>query len=153
MAATEPTKASPYRLLVCTSCHRNSVTIYVFHTVPPNPVVASIAMSGPPLIGSEFSLDCIVSEDITGLTNMPTAMWLGADNTPLTTGNDITITLSRSETVALATLTFNPLRASHGEGDEVYRCSGNLVSPALDSLIEVTTNELLTVKSENGLVF
>ena len=100
------------------------------------------------MIGPEFSLDCIIYEDITGLSNMPTAMWLDAGSTPLTTNNDITITSSRNETDAVATLTFDPLRASHGEGGEVYRCFGTLMSPALDNLIEVTRDEPLTVKSE-----
>ena len=121
----------------------------VFYIVPANPVIARVARSGPPLIGPEFSLYCVISEDITGLTNMPTAIWLDTDNAPLTTSNDITITSSRNDTDAVAILTFDPLRASHGEGGEVYRCSGNLMSPALDSLIEVTTDEQLTVKSKN----
>ena len=93
-------------------------------------------------------MDCTVSEDIIGLSNMPTAVWLNSDNFPLTTSNDITITTSQNDTDAVATLTFDPLRASHGEGGELYRCSGNLMSLALDSLIEVTRDKLLTVKGK-----
>ena len=119
-------------------------SIYV--AVPSAPLLVDIAASGPPVAGSEFSMYCIISENVTGLTNMPTAMWLDYYGTPLTTGYDISIITSRNETVAVATLTFYPLRASHGEGGELYWCAGNLMSPALDSVIAVTREEFLTVQ-------
>ena len=120
------------------------------HAVPSNPLLANVAVSGPPVAGSEFSIDCIISENINGLTNMPTATWMVLEGSMvnLSTNHDITITPSRNDTVAVATLTFDPLRASHGEGGEVYRCFGNLMSPALDSVIEVTRDELFTAKSK-----
>ena len=127
-------------------CHECNLTIQ--HTVPPNPLLANVVTSGPPVAGLEFSMNCVVYENITGLNNMPTATWLDADDTPLTTGNDITITSSQNETVAVTTLKFNPLRASHGEGGEVYRCVGNLMSPAPTSLIEVDVEEVLIVQSK-----
>ena len=97
---------------------------------------------------SEFSMDCIISEDISGLTNMPTAMWLDDEGTPITTEGDITIETNRNDTVAVATLTFDPLRASHGEGGMTYRCVGNLVSPAQDDEIEATRDKTLRVQSK-----
>ena len=101
-------------------------------------------------------MDCIVFENITGLTNMPTAMWMVMEGSmvDLSTNNDINITASRNDTVAVATLTFNPLRASHGEGGEVYRCVGSLMTTALTpdavtpGLIEVGRQEALTVESK-----
>ena len=101
-------------------------------------------------------MNCIVFENVSGLTNMPVAIWMVTEESMLdfSTNDDISITTSRNDTVAVETLTFNPLRASHGEGGEVYRCDGNLMSPAvtLDAetpgLIEVERQETLTVQSK-----
>ena len=66
-------------------------------------------------------MDCTVFENVSGLTNMPTAMWMVAEESilDLSANDDITITASRNDTVAVATLTIDPLHASHGEGGEV----------------------------------
>ena len=101
-------------------------------------------------------MDCIVFENVSGLTNMPTAMWMGTEETTLdlSANDDITITASRNDTVAVATLTFDPLRASYGEGGEVYRCVGSLMTLAVTpdavtpGLIEVDRQEALTVQSK-----
>ena len=114
----------------------------------PRPLSATVVASGPPVAGSEFTVDCIISEDIPGLTNMPTAMWLDADSNAVTTGGDITIATSTNDTVAVATVTFDPLRTSHGEGGVTYICAGNLMSPALNSPVQLSAEETLTVQSK-----
>ena len=100
-------------------------------------------------------MDCIVFKNVSGLTNMPTATWMVTEESTLdlSANDDITITTSRNDTVAVATLTFDPLRASHGEGGEVYRCVGSLMTLAVNpdavtpGLIEVDREEPLTVRS------
>ena len=131
---------------------------YSLHTVPPNSLLANAAVSGPPVAGSEFSMDCIISENITGLTNMPTAMWVVMEESmvDLSANDDITITTLRNDTAAVATITFDPLRASHGEGGEVYRCVGTLMTAAVTvtpGLIEVDREEPLTVQSKSLNLF
>ena len=97
------------------------------------------------MAGSEFTLICSIIEVISGLTNVPTAMWM-ADGEPVTSGGDITIAMSAlAPTAAAATLTIDPLRASHGK---IYCCVGDLVSPAQEYSIQVTSDELLTVQSK-----
>ena len=112
--------------------------------VPPNPLSASVTRSGRPVAGSEFTLNCVITEDISGLANMPTAVWM-ADGEPVTSGGDITIAMSQLDTTATAALTFDPLKASHGK---VYRCVGDLISPAQEDSIQVISEELLTIQSK-----
>ena len=91
--------------------------------VPPGSITASFSQSGSMVAGSEFTLTCVITEVIPGLTNMPSAMWLGINSEPVTSGN---LTTSRNDTSATAILNFNPLKASHGI---IYTCIGNLVTP------------------------
>ena len=98
------------------------------------------------MAGSEFTLTCTVSEIISGFTNMPSAVWLLADNNaPVTSDDDITITTTRSNNTARAILNFNPLRTSHGVP---YRCRGTLMSPAQDDLIQIMIETNLDVQSK-----
>ena len=94
------------------------------------------------MAGSEFTLTCSITKAISELTNMPTAIWRNADGELVTSRNDITIATSSNDTVAIATVTFDPLRASHGK---VYRCVGVLMSPAQEESIQETSDELLAV--------
>lgn len=97
------------------------------------------------MAGLEFTLSCVISETISGLADMPTATWLNIDNQLVTSQNDITIKTSRASSVTTATLTFNPLKASHGQ---VYRCSGNLTSLLLGSPLQIFRDENLQVYSK-----
>ncbi len=102
--------------------------------VPMNSTSLDVSQSGSTVAGSEFTWTCSVSETISGFTNMPSAVWLLADNNvPVPSGGDITITTTRSNNTATAILNFNPLRTSHGA---VYLCRGTLMSPAQDGLIQ-----------------
>ena len=91
--------------------------------VPPGSITASVSQSGSVVAGSEFTLTCVITEVIPGLTNMPSAMWQRINSEPVTSGN---LTTSHNDTSATAILNFNPLKASY---DTVYMCIGYLVTP------------------------
>lgn len=114
-----------------------------------SPVIsAAINTLGSPVAGSEFTLSCTVSENIPGLTNQPNATWLTSEGEPVTSSEDITVTTVQTETTAVTTLTFNPLRVLHRG---VYRCVGTLASPALESPFEVIKEENLVVQGKHNL--
>ena len=114
--------------------------------VPSDPISARVNSSGSNVAGSEFTITCIVSEVISGLVAMPTAMWLSVDGRPVMPGNDISIaTPPPSDRVAITTLTFNPLRTSH---DGEYTCSGTITSPAQEGTIAVSERGDVSVQSK-----
>ena len=92
--------------------------------------------SGPVEAGSgDLTLTCTVREVISGLTNMPYALWRTASG-PVTSGNNITLTETlRTDTHSTVTLSFSSLHTSHvGQ----YMCQGTLVSPAAENNITST---------------
>ena len=93
------------------------------------------------MAGSEFTLTCNITETISGLTNMPTAIWRNIDDELVTPGDDINIEMSTLETAATSVLIFDPLKASHGK---VYRCVGSLISAAQEESVQVTREQILT---------
>ena len=116
--------------------------------VPSDPITATVNTTGSTVAGSEFILNCIISETFSGLTDTPTSMWLkdlSDGGVPVTSGNGITIATSSTDDIAVSVLTFDPLKASH---DETYRCSGSITSPADDDLMDVTTDIDINVQSK-----
>ena len=105
-------------------------------TVPSGILDFTITPVGSPTAGSEYSLLCEVSLSISGLVNTPTAVWTA-------TANDFTVSSSGTE----STLTFSPLRTSHGRAG--YTCVGQLQSPALDQLLEGQTQRHVMVTSRS----
>ena len=114
--------------------------------VPPGSleVETEVSEDGPVEAGSEgLTLTCTVRETISGLTNMPSAHWMGPSG-PVTSGEDIVVTqTARDNTTANVTLTFSSLHTSHaGE----YTCQGTVVTPAgvenviINSTINVTVS-------------
>ena len=82
---------------------------------------------------------------------MPSAMWVDHNGEPVNSSSDIAIETTRADSIAVATLTFDPLMASHGR---VYRCVGSLASPALDSPLVITSDDFdLTVGKAILMVF
>ena len=112
--------------------------------VPPGSITTSVSQSGSVVAGSEFTLTCVITEAIPCLTNMPSAMWLGINSEPVTSGNGITLTTSRNDTSATAILNFNPLKASHYT---VYTCIGNLATPTQREPLQVMNEARLRVQS------
>ena len=82
---------------------------------------------GPVEAGSEgLTLTCTVHETISGLTNMPSAHWMGPSG-PVISGEDSVTQTVRDNMTANVTLTFSPLHTSHaGE----YTCQGTVVTLA-----------------------
>ena len=86
------------------------------------------------------NLTCTATETISGLSNMPSAAWMG----PGMSGNDTTAEdriiveeTMRNATTAITTLSFSELRTSHAG---LYICEGKLVSPAAED--DIITNSL-----------
>ena len=121
--------------------------------VPVNPlsVETAVTHSGPLVAGSsDLSLTCTVSETIQGLTELPSAVWLMADTTPLTSGEDnITITTETSTDgrTVVSTLSFSPLLTSHAG---LYHCQARLHSPAIagDEITQDSPHITVNVKCE-----
>ena len=77
--------------------------------------------------GSEGpTLTCTVRETISGLTNMPSALWVGPSG-PVDDGERVTLTGTTSNVTATLTLTFPSLLTSQAGG---YTCQGTVVTPA-----------------------
>ena len=81
---------------------------------------------GPAEAGSEGpTLTCTVRETISGLTNMPSALWVGPSG-PVEDGESVTLTGTTSNVTATLNLTFPSLLTSQaGE----YTCQGTVVTP------------------------
>ena len=122
--------------------------MYDIYTSPVPPgsleVVSEVSEDGPVEAGSGgLTLTCTVRETISGLTNMPSAHWMGPSG-PVTSGEDIVVTqIVHDDTTANVTVTFSSLHTSHaGE----YTCQGTVVTPAgvenatINSTINVTVS-------------
>ena len=99
---------------------------------------------GPVEAGSVgLTLTCTVRETISGLTNMPSAHWMGPSG-PVTSGEDIVVTqIVHDDTTATVTVTFSSLHTSHaGE----YTCQGTVVTPAgVEDVTITSTPNTVTV--------
>ena len=114
--------------------------------VPPGSleVETEVSEDGPVEAGSGgLTLTCTVHETISGLTNMPSAHWMGPSG-PVTSGEDSVMTQTvLDNTTANVTVTFSSLHTSHaGE----YTCQGTVVTPAgvenatINSTVNVTVS-------------
>ena len=90
-----------------------------------------------------LTLTCTVRETISGLTNMPSAHWIGPSG-PVTSGDDIVMTQTVLDSMtANVIVTFSSLHTSHAGG---YTCQGTVVTPAgventtFNSTINVTVS-------------
>ena len=99
-------------------------------------VTADVSEDGPVEAGSgDLTLTCTVREVISGLTNMPYALWSTASG-PVTSGDDITLTETlKTGNHSIVTLSFSLLHTSHAGQ---YMCQGTLVSPATENNITST---------------
>ena len=122
--------------------------MYDIYTSPVPPgsleVVSEVSEDGPVEAGSGgLTLTCTVRETISGLTNMPSAHWMGPSG-PVTSGEDIVVTqIVHDDTTANVTVTFSSLHTSHAGQ---YTCQGTVVTPAgvenatINSTINVTVS-------------
>ena len=96
------------------------------------------------------NLTCTVTETIQGLSNMPSAAWMGpgvSENGTTAEDRLIVEETVRNATTAITTLSFSELHTSHAG---LYICEGTLVSPAAED--DIITNSSppipVTVKCE-----
>ena len=117
----------------CMKTHSPIISSYLspsLSVVVPTPAISTdIIMSGSLVAGSEFNLTCVVSEFIFGLTDMPDVMWVMAAGDALPG----TVSVTRTDGMAVAVLTFYPVRTSYSGG---YTCTGSLASPTKSTLLE-----------------
>ena len=107
-------------------------------------VMTDVSEAGPVEAGSAgLTLTCTVTEVISGLTNMPSAHWMGPSG-PVTSGDDIVVTETFSnDTTVTVTLSFSSLHTSH---TGLYTCQGTIVSPAaVDDVTITSTPDTVTV--------
>ena len=115
----------------------------------PSPAISiSISRSGSLIAGSEFTLSCVVSELIVGLTEMPSAAWERFAGAQIS--SEVVQESSRTDGMAMAVLRFNPLKTSFSGG---YRCRGTLVSPAKQTPLEETAREDIHIQSNCAIQF
>ena len=110
----------------------------------PRPAInVSVISEGNDTAGEFYALTCIVTEEVVGLTNMPTLQWLNSSD-QVFDGEGITVgQLQQNETTATLVLTFDPVRTSHG-GE--YTCQGTLESPP--GPLMNTTEQTVSVQSK-----
>ena len=98
-----------------------------------------------------LTLTCTVRETISGLTNMPSALWVGPSGS-VEDGESVTLTGTTSDVTATLTLTFPSLLTSQaGE----YTCQGTVATPAGvdDVTITSTPPHYVTVRCKYHVVY
>ena len=110
-------------------------------------VETEVSEDGPVEAGSGgLTLTCTIHETISGLTNMPSAHWMGPSG-PVTSEEDIVITEAvRDYTTATVTVTSSSLHTSHaGE----YKCQGTVITPTgVEDMTITSTRSTVTVTSK-----
>ena len=104
-------------------------------------VTEVVSGEGPVEAGSRGpTLTCTVRETISGLTNMPSALWMGPS---VEDRENVTLTGTTSDVTATLTLSFLLLLTSHAGG---YTCQGTVGTPAgLDDVTNTSTPITITV--------
>ena len=115
-----------------------------FTSVPPTAITTAVSRSGIPRAGTIYNLTCSVTKMICGLINSPNATWT-IGGVAVMSENGITTSVVSSGTAAFSTLTFDPLRISHG--GILFECCGSLISPALEQPLTPSTFETVVVQS------
>ena len=119
-------------------------------SVPSDAIQVDVERSGIATAGEMYSLTCNVSA-INGFVNAPSVAWT-VEGRAINTNNGSGITLSSltGALFSLSTLTFDPLRTSHGEE---YTCDGSIASSALETPRTTTIQERVTVQSKQSILF
>ena len=110
--------------------------------------LAGDLLGSPVEAGSgEVTLTCTVHENIVGLTNMPSARWVGPPGIVVSGNDNVTLTeVLRNAINTILTLTLSPPHTSHaGE----YTCQGTVDTPAPDGPVTSSSPPTnVTVSSE-----
>ena len=98
-----------------------------------------VSDEGPAEAGSgSLTLTCTVRETISGLTNMPSAIWVEPSG-PVEDGERVTLTGTTSDVTATLSLTFPSLLTSLAGG---YTCQGTVVTPAVLDDVTITSTPI-----------
>ena len=109
---------------------------------PPELTITSSPPMTPADAGSMLTLSCAVTV-IEGLVNQPTITWVNSADTVITDG--VLQSVSLSQMGNTVSLTFDPLRTSHGDQ---YTCRAVLKITAANVNIETTRSFELNVQSK-----
>ena len=142
MTATQNFTVKVDGKIFCTFPCLQFMYLSIIPPVPSGAVRASVSRSGTARAGMIYSLTCTVSK-ISGFVNSPTATWT-TGGVAVSNGSDISVSSTSSDTSSSSTLTFDPLRTSHGN---MYSCDGSLNSPALEEPLITSTTVILSVQS------
>ena len=124
------------------SCHL-LITSYLSVCAGPDPPSVVISSFGVSTAGETHSLTCNVSlaQD---LRESPVIEWVGPEG-PIEDGAVEGVTLSSSFPSTTMTLTFDPLRTSHGG---VYWCRASVVDPEASLSINANSSYTVTAQSK-----
>lgn len=125
------------------SSDKTVLTIKSLHTVPSDAIAFSIIRSGIFRAGEVYSLTCSVSKTVESLLSSPSAIW--TTDWRAITDTEIFIATDSDDSSTNSTLTFNPLRTSHGGN---YYCNSSLT---INKTLRVSTHEELIIQSNNSI--
>ena len=117
--------------------------------MPRPAITVSVISEGSDTAEDSYVLTCTVMEELEGLTNMPSLLWLNSSDQVVVDGEGITVgQLQQNETTATLVLTFDPVRTSHGGN---FTCQGTLESPP--GPLMNTSEQTVTVQSKCIVVY
>jgi len=119
---------------------------YTFPLVPE--FIPSISVEGTPIAGQQYSLNCNITKIRSGLSNSftVTAQWMDSNGqSVISTDGSIRETTTNTDQSTIHTITFSPLRTSHGGQ---YTCRGSAQSSLLVKATTVSITQNVTVTSK-----
>ena len=122
-----------------------TIIIFIFFfLVPRNPLALQVSSTttNTSYAGSTYSVTCVASETVSGLSEIPQVTWFGPDGTALVTGGDITVENAESQTMHSKTLRLSPIKTSLGGA---YTCQATIGSPALSAPYSISKIHYITV--------
>lgn len=112
------------------------------HAVPQSALSLSVRSTHMALLGESYSVGCIASKNVNGLTNSPVIQWFDPNGNNITDGEGITLTMESLSLLA----SFDSLHTSHAGR---YFCQASLSSPALSTPLVKTEDFNITLQSES----
>ena len=99
-----------------------------------------------PIAGQQYSLNCSIIKVHRRFINSSTAQWIDSNGQPVTsTDGSIRETTTNTNHTTIHTITFSPLRTSHGGR---YTCRGSALSSLLVNATTVSITQNVTVTSK-----
>ena len=111
-----------------------------------------VSVVGTPIAGQRYSLNCNITDIRSALKSSFTAQWIERDGRPVTsTYSSIRETTTNTDRSTIHTITFSPLRTSHGRQ---YTCRGSATTPLLlrTTFHHITWNVLVASKGYHRIL-